>query len=51
MVTHVGVTKSIFAHLIRSKGVDFPRLREGGEDDGSRFGQFGIQQSGISVRQ
>ena len=33
-----GVTQSIFAHLIPSKGVDFPRCEKVGEDDRQRFG-------------
>ena len=44
-----GVTQSIFAHLIPSKGVDFPSCEKAGEDY-SRFGYLGIPQSGVLVR-
>ena len=46
-----GVTQAIFAHLIPSKGVDFPSCDKAGEDDYSRFGYLGIPQSGVAVRQ
>ena len=33
LAMHDGLTKSIFFHLIPTKGVDFPSCEKGGEDD------------------
>ena len=50
VVMHDGMTKSIFAHLIPAKGVDFPSCENVVKMIES-CGQFGIPQSGVSVRQ
>ena len=51
LVMQDGVTKSIFAHFIPAKGVDFPSCEKVAKMIVRRFGQFEIQQTGISVRQ
>ena len=51
LAMHDGVTKSIFAHLIPAKGLDFPSCDRVVKMITEDFGQFGIPQSGASVRQ
>ena len=50
LLIHDGVTKSMFAHLIRAKGVDFPSCKKVVEMNVKDLDTFEIPQSGLSVR-
>ena len=51
LVMHDGVTKSIFAHLIPAKRVDFPSCEKVVKMIVKDLGHSGMLESGVSLRQ